>query len=134
MNSPDSSNNIPNTPTWEKVLGLLGFILLCTGFLYLGWVAIGERQFPPQIHFSVKAVNQLESGYLVEVEVSNSGSHSVESLHLEARLQGQDKESEISTAEIDYVPSSSRKSAGFFFARDPRSGELSLRALGYQKP
>lgn len=133
MRESVNPGNIPNTPMWEKVLGLFGFILLCTGFIYLGWVAIHERQLPPDIQVTIKEINELDKGYLVQVEVINSGAQSVGSLQIQAKLR-HGSESEISTAEVDYVPSNSRNSAGLFFTKDPRSGELTLRALGYQKP
>lgn len=137
MKNPVNPGNALNTPMWEKVLGLLGLLLLCIGFIYLGWNALSEQQLPPEIVLSVKEVNDLEQGYLVQIEVVNTGSQSVAGLHFEGSLLVDNinrNSTEISNATLDYVPARSKKSAGLYFSNDPRVGILTLRALGYQTP
>ena len=130
----DKADKIQHTPTWEKIVGLLGLTLLCIGFAYLGWAAITEQDKPPNIVFTVTEINDLETDFLVQVEVANTGFKSVAGLDIEGRLIPRNGSPETSTAEVDYVPSGSSRSVGLFFNSDPRVGTLSLRALGYQEP
>lgn len=121
-----------NTPLWEKILGLSGLLLLLTGFIYLGWMSLHEHDSPPDIRFVVTEINQLASGYLVQLDVHNSGTQSIAALQFEGYLNGD--AGETSRSEIDYVPSHSKSSAGLFFTHNPHAGTLTFKALGYQKP
>lgn len=134
MKSTSDLAVIPNTPAWENVLGFFGFLLLCLGFIYFGWVALTEQQVPPEITFQINEINVLDGGYLVQLDVSNSGSQSISALHFEGRLVPQEGAPEASAATVNYVPAHSRSQAGLFFNNDPRRGELRLKALGYQEP
>jgi|SRR5690606_1423729 len=134
MKSNMNPAGIPNTPMWENVLGFFGFLLLCLGFTYLGWVALTEQQTPPEIAFHINEINTLENGYLVQLEISNSGSQSIAALHFEGHLVLQEGEPEISSGTVDYVPAHSKSNIGLFFENDPGKGELKFKALGYQEP
>ncbi len=124
----------PATPVWEKIVGLVGFFVLCTGFAYLARAAVTENHAPPQFQFNVEEIKELGSGYLVKVEVANSGYESVAALQMEGRLEGSAQEPETNAIQVDYVPSQSSRKVGFFFQDNPENGKLSFRALGYQEP
>ena len=120
-------------PLWEKLAGVLGFCLLAGSIAFLIWKATTEKHVPPQIDFAVQAIDETTPGYHVQVEVYNRGSESVAGLFIRGQLQTADGAEEVN-AEIDYVPSNSRRDIGLFFNSDPRAGSLELKALGYQKP
>ena len=40
----------------------------------------------------------------------------------------------MSEAVLDYVPAGSDREGGLWFSRDPRAGQLTLRAKGYADP
>lgn len=122
------------TPLWENLVGLLGLVLLCVGFVFLTWTKITAKESPPEISFSINTVTQGDSSFLVNVTVKNHGFQSVIALQVEAVLNGDDKNEERSNLEIDYLPSNSTRDIGFFFGEDPRVGELTFKALGYQVP
>lgn len=133
MDSLDEQTREANTPTWEKVLGGCGLLLLLAGFSYLGWTAVVETELPPDIIFHPVRISELDNGYLVEVEVTNTGSQSMAGLNLEGRLIKNDSD-EIRHAQLDYLPSRSKNYVGFFFAADPRTGKLQFQPSGYQEP
>ena len=127
-------NSSAVTPTWEKIVGFAGFVVLCAGLVYLVWAAMTEENSAPKIAFKVQAIKSLDSNYLVTVEVSNRGHESVAALQIEGELEQAAGEPEKSSAQIDYVPSQSRRHVGLFFRSDPKDGKISFRALGYQEP
>ena len=134
MTNPDQQLQETHTPTWEKVLGVCGLLLLVSGIIYLSWTAIKENGAPPDVLFSVVEISQASNGFLVEVEINNKGSQSVAALHLEGHLAMESGSEETSHAEVDYLPSRSKSYAGFFFSTDPRNGTLTFRPSGYQEP
>lgn len=134
MNELEKKTDDIHTPLWEKLLGIVGLLLLLAGFIYLGWMAIHEDDTPPDVLFSITRISQVSDGFLVEVEVTNNGSQSLAALHLKGSLTIEDGEPEINQAQVDYLPSRSKGHAGFFFSRDPRTGTLEFKPSGYQEP
>lgn len=123
-----------NTPTWEKILGLFGLVLLCAGFIYLGWSAITEKNTPPDIVFEVKEISPVEQGFLAQVDVLNKGSQTAAVLLIVGSLASDTGDTETSTAQIDYLPSNSKARIGLYFSKDPNLGTLTFRPLGYREP
>lgn len=121
------------TPLWEKLVGILGLILLCAGFFYLSWVKITAGESPPEILFRVNNVVPLDSSFLVNVTVRNRGFQTVTALQVQGVLQVGDEEERNKLA-IDYLPANSTRDIGFFFKSDPREGALEFKALGFQAP
>lgn len=134
MQSTNNNEWTSNTPMWEKILGVFGLFLITSGFVYLVWTAITEKDSPPNIVFSVTEIHAVDAGFLVQVEVANKGSQSVAALTLESKLTLESGESEQSNTQLDYLPSRSKNIVGFFFTRDPRQGSLLFKPSGYQKP
>lgn len=134
MKSLEQKTSETHTPTWEKLLGIAGLLLVLAGFLYLGWMAIHEDKTPPDVSFNITRISQVSNGFLVEVEVTNTSSQSLAALYLEGSLTVEDSEPEINHAQVDYLPSRSKGHTGFFFSRDPRAGTLEFKPSGYQEP
>lgn len=126
-------NNLSETPLWEKLTGLLGFILICFTFGYLLWTAISNKDLPPTIHFKVIATQSLEKNYLVMVDVENIGDKAATVLNLEGRLKIANG-LQRSTAQVDYLASKSTQRVGFYFKSNPADGELTFMPMNYQEP
>lgn len=134
MQSQSNDEQPTKTPAWEKILGVFGLLLIGTGFIYLGWAALTENDLPPNITFRVIEINPVDAGFVVQVEVVNKGTQSVAVLTLEGKLTMESGESESSSTQLDYLPSRSKSTAGFFFIQDPREGSLFFKPSGYQEP
>lgn len=89
---------------------------------------------PPDVLFSIKKISPVSKGFLVEVEVTNTGTQSLAAVYVEGHLRSEMQEPEISHVLLDYLPSRSTSSVGFFFTGDPRIGALEFRPSGYQQP
>jgi uncharacterized protein (TIGR02588 family) len=128
------SNKKPVTPLWEKIVGMLGLVLLCVGFAYLSWENITKEKSPLHILFAVGSIIEVETEFLVTVNVENTGFQSATALQVEGVLLKDGKKIESHRMQIDYIPSNSNRRIGFFFKQDPHLGALEFRALGFQEP
>ncbi|WP_417551122.1 hypothetical protein [Methylophaga sp.] len=127
-------HNLSKTPLWEKLVGLVGFVLICLTVIYLVWSAFSNTHKPPNIHFSVVSIEALEDQYLVLVDVKNSGDKTASELNLEGRLVSPNGHLQRSTTQVSYLAPDSNQRVGFYFTSDPAQGELTLSPMGYQEP
>lgn len=127
-------HNLSNTPLWEKMVGLMGFVLICFTVAYLVWSAFSNANQPPTIQFSVVKIETLEQQYLVLVDVKNTGDKTASDLLLEARLTSADGSMQSATSQVSYLAPSSSQRVGFYFTSDPAKGELNFTPMGYQEP
>ena len=127
----DSDRNA--IPPVEWFVAGIGFVLVAgvLGFLLYGAVRDGAL---PDVKLSVDAVVQLRNGYLVRITAMNEGGRTAQGLTVEGELRSGADLVERSEAVIEFLPPHSRKRAGMFFSRDPRTFELKLRPLGYEEP
>ena len=129
-----SSRQWQQTPLWERLVGLAGFLLICCTVVYLTHAALQGSGNPPDIHFELVSIHLGEAGYLVLVDVSNPGGATAADLQLEAQLQGNGAAPETVSSQLDYLAPRSTRRVGFYFATDPARGELMFRPLGYREP
>jgi uncharacterized protein (TIGR02588 family) len=127
-------NNLSETPLWEKLTGLIGFLLICSTVGYLLWAAMSNDNEPPNIHFNVITIESLEKQYLVLVDVENIGDTTATVLYLEGQLKNADGLVQRSTAQVNYLASQSIQRVGFYFKSNPAEGALSFIPLNYQEP
>lgn len=122
------------TTVCEAVFAALGLLLVLgtVGFLIYRGATTGTR--PPVIQIKQRAVKPQPGGYVLEVDVRNSGDRTAAALTLEGELELPGGEKETSDVTLDYVPSNSHRRAGFFFQHDPQKYAVKLRAKGYQEP
>lgn len=127
-------HNLSDTPLWEKIIGLMGFLLICFTIGYLLWSAFSNDNEPPKIHFSVVSTEALEQQYLVLVDVSNMGDKTASDLHLEGKLTNGNGLVQRSSVQVSYLASKSTQRVGFYFTTDPTLGELTFSPIGYLEP
>jgi uncharacterized protein (TIGR02588 family) len=121
-------------PAIEWVVGAIGALLVGATVLYLVIHALQRDEIPPEVRFTRTLVHAQQDGFLIEFEVANGGSLAAAQVVLEGELTLPDGTSETAEATLDYLPPHSRREGGLFFEHDPRSGSLTLRALGYARP
>lgn len=122
----------PSLSEWVvAALGLLT-VLYVLGFLTYEAVA-GDTSVPNPL-LRVVSVQEVQGGYLAQVEVRNRGGDTAAGLIVEGTLRQGDQDIEISETTLDYLPGQSVREAGLFFSQDPRRYRLELRSLGFQEP
>jgi len=122
------------TPLLEWIVGGLGAVLVGGAIAFLVYHSVTRDQAPPDVRVVAERVLDLPNGYLVQFRASNQGDSAAAQLTIEGELAGPDGETEVSEAVLDYLPPRSDREGGLVFSRDPRAGQLSLRAKGYARP
>ena len=122
------------TPLLEWIAGAVGLVLLLVTLGVIGHEALLGDRSPPAVTVEARAVHAVKDGWLVEVEVINSGGSPAAQVAIEGELTLAGQDPETAQASFDYVPDHSQRRGGLFFAHDPRRGQLDLRARGYTEP
>ena len=120
-------------PITEWIIGALGALLTLAAIAYLVHEAWRGDRSPPEIAVSVSAIESIRTGYRVRLQARNEGGEAAARVRVEGRLTS-GGESETVETELDYLPAHSERTAGLFFRRDPREGQLELRATSYEDP
>jgi uncharacterized protein (TIGR02588 family) len=121
-------------PPLEWVVAIVGLVLVLSTIAYLLYQAVAGDESPPNIVLEVNQIIPRESGYLVQVNVRNSGGETAAQLLVEGTLRDGDESVETSETQIDYVPPKSERGAGLFFTLNPEDYEIVLRPVGYREP
>lgn len=121
-------------PPLEWVAAGVGLLLLLGAVGYQVVEGLTNDGTPPAIAIQQAQVHKVQGGYLVEIEVRNSGGQTAAGLEVEGELEVPRSKPETSTTTFDYVPRGSSSRGGLFFQSNPDKGTLTLRAKGYQEP
>ena len=121
------------TPWLEWTASGVGLLLALIVFGLIGWQALNGGSEPPAIVVEAGDMTSVPGGFRVEFRARNTGGSAGAQVEIEGILSGGGAD-EISRVVLDYVPGHSERQGGLFFARDPRTGTLSLRARGYSEP
>jgi uncharacterized protein (TIGR02588 family) len=125
----------PGIPALEWIAAAVGLLLIVAMLGVIGWEATkGHGEKPPAVEVVAEKVIGVAGGYVVEVALRNRSPATAAGVVVEGVLTGGDAAPETSTVTIDYVPGGSTRRAGLIFTKDPRLGDLKLRALGYTEP
>jgi uncharacterized protein (TIGR02588 family) len=122
------------TPLLEWLVGALGAVLVCGAIAFLVYHALARDRTPPDIRVVAERVLDLQHGYLVQFRAFNQGNSAAAEVGIEGELAGPDGNTEMSEVVLDYLPPHSDREGGLVFSRDPRAGQLSLRAKGHARP
>jgi uncharacterized protein (TIGR02588 family) len=112
-------------------LGLLLFLIALGSSVYRG-VWTGDT--PPDIVVQITSVIPRRDHYLIQFRAENRGSRAAEGVVIEVRLVGPEGRVETSQTTIEYLPGGSSREGGLFVSVDPKGSQVSVRALGYEKP
>ena len=132
---PDGGGTGPSKmPLWEKALAAIGLALLVAILAFLVYRGVAGPDSPPEITTRPLNVTAQREGYLVRVEVRNSGGSTAAQVKVSGVLRRGSEEVETREATLDYVPQGSRRELGLFFTQDPRQFELEVYPEGYAEP
>ena len=130
----ESAQHAPDIPRLEWVFAAIGFALVAATIGFIAWQGYTGNGSPPQLSFEVRAIANVPNGYLVEVLAVNNGEETAADVKVEGELRGASGTVETSETSFKYLPPRSWRSGGLYFANDPRTLELSIRAKGYEAP
>lgn len=128
----DEQSAREGTPLAEWVIGAIGALLFVAMMIVLGHDAIAGRDDPADVVIEVRSIDRGEGGWRVRARARNVGGTTAETLVVRGTLRGPDGDEEQSSAQIDYLPPRSWRAVVLVFDRDPRAGDLDLRASGYR--
>jgi uncharacterized protein (TIGR02588 family) len=121
-------------PLYEWVVATLGLLVVLYALVFLTYEAVSGDTLPPDPLLRVTSVQEVQGGYLAQVEALNRGGDTAAGLMVEGSLKRGHQDVETSETTLDYLPGQSVREAGLFFSKDPRQYRLELRSLGYQGP
>jgi uncharacterized protein (TIGR02588 family) len=121
-------------PLIEWIVAGLGLLLVGGAIAFLVHQSVTRGRTPPDIRLAAERVLELDHGYVVQFRALNEGGSAAAEITIEGELVGPDGTIEVSEAVLDYLPPRSDREGALLFTRDPRQGELRLRAKGYAKP
>ncbi|HYE16281.1 MAG TPA: hypothetical protein VD968_17720 [Pyrinomonadaceae bacterium] len=108
------------------VAGTLGFLI------YDGATQSGE---PPTVEVRLGEPRPTGHNFTVPVTVFNRGDETAEGVTVEVTLEaGGGAEPERSEFTVAFLPRRASREGWVAFSTDPRSGRLTPRVLGYEKP
>lgn len=111
----------------------VGLVLVLGTLGYLGYDGFQLDGQPPYMEIQLGAPLARENAFLVPVAVTNRGDESAEDVRIEVVLaHGQAHE----RGELDmaFLPRGATRHGWVTFHADPRTGTLTSRVLGYERP
>lgn len=121
-------------PRVEWIVGGIGLLIVALAIGVLLHEAVAGDKSPPDVKLTVQAIEPLQNGFLVKVRAENEGGEPAARVAVKAELIEDAQVAEESETQFEYLPPHSSRDAGVFFTRDPRQGEVRLKALGYEEP
>ncbi|PXA94759.1 hypothetical protein DMC25_00645 [Caulobacter sp. D4A] len=118
------------TPALEWASAAVGLVLAATAISLTAWDALFGAKGPPAIAVTLVEVTPTAHGYVAQVEAFNHGGEPAAQVQIEGVLSSEGGQ-QTSGFTIDYVAEGSKASGGLVFEKDPRAGDLKLRATGF---
>lgn len=113
----------------------VSLVLVAGTIAYLACDAFRGDSTPPQVLVELGRPEQRgASSWAVPVKVRNTGEETAEGVHVEVTLESPGREPEVADFEVAFVPRESSREGWVLLSRDPATGRLTGRAVGYGKP
>jgi uncharacterized protein (TIGR02588 family) len=131
-----AKNASQETPFWEKMVGVLGLLIVLAVLGFLLYEAF-QPQSEPQITTEILFISQQPGGYLVQFKASNHGRQTAAAVVVEGSLFDPASPAQpLETAEItfDYIPDQSDRTGAFVFEHNPTAYDLRLQVKGFMDP
>ena len=118
---------------WEWVAASVATAMVVSMVVTLFLAGRRERT-PPRFAVTIDSVAASGPDFLVQFTIRNDGHTTAAQVTVEGQLAGDEAQPETSSVTFDYVPGGSMRHGGVLFRHDPRSGQLTLRPLGFREP
>ena len=118
---------------WEWAAAAVATVMVISMVVTL--LLAGRReQTPPRFAVTIESVAASGPDFLVQFSIRNEGQKTAAQVIVEGQLERGETLPETSSVTFDYVPGGSVRRGGVLFRHDPRSGQLTLRPLGFREP
>ncbi len=101
---------------------------------YLAYDAVRGGHTPPEVVVELGRPERRGAVWAVPVRVRNTGEETAEGVHVEVTLDSPGLEPEVADFEVAFVPRQSSREGWVLLSRNPATGRLTGRAVGYEKP
>jgi uncharacterized protein (TIGR02588 family) len=122
------------TSRLEWCVAAIGGLLFMAMVGYMAIEGLQTGEGPPQIEIVASPAVQRGPIYIIGFEARNVGDQTAAGVVVRASLSQGGQDVETSEVTVDYLPSGSARSGGFFFAHDPSTYQVQVRAVGYLDP
>ena len=129
-----NSHRAQGTSVVEWLAAGVGALLFAAMIGYMIALGLSETEGVPTIRISAETPRRQGDMFIVRFEARNEGSQTAAGLVVKGTLTKGETEIETSEVTIDYLPTGSTRSGGFFFKHDPKAYALDLSPTGYVDP
>lgn len=111
----------------------LSCLLVSATLGYLVFLAVTQRDSPPNLVLQIGQSTRSASGFQVPITVENRGDQTAQTAEIEITFED-GKTMETASFTLDYVPHGSKRRGAVTFSRQPKKEQLSARVVSYQLP
>lgn len=112
----------------------LGLALVAATLGFLAYDGLTSGDAPPAVEVRLGEPRATGHNFIVPVAVTNHGDQTAEGVTVEVTLEGAGSEPERGELTVAFLPRRATREGWVAFRTDPRSGRLTPRVLGYEKP
>jgi uncharacterized protein (TIGR02588 family) len=124
----------PEKNLLEWAVFAVGLVLVVATLGYLVRESIADHGKPPEVVVRLGEPRPSESGYLLPVEVTNTGQATAEDVLVPIFLEMSDGSREEAELSIAFLPRNSKRNGWVSFRGDPSQGTLGLGAIAFEVP
>jgi uncharacterized protein (TIGR02588 family) len=126
----------PKKNPLEWTVFMLSFLLVLFLWGYLLYHVFAKGTVsPPMIQVAVQEPKPFAAGFMVEVDLRNSGGETAENVQVEVVLRNGTTEIEKAEFQIAYIPRHSRRNGYVVFQTNPSSVErIDASVVGFEIP
>jgi uncharacterized protein (TIGR02588 family) len=113
----------------EQITLAIATLIVSTivGLVLLNWVM--QDSSPPAFSVRGAAIREVEGQFYVPFTVINTGGETATSVQVIGELKRNGETEELAEQQIDFLSSGETEEGAFIFSKNPRTGDLSLRAI-----
>jgi uncharacterized protein (TIGR02588 family) len=125
---------VQGTSAIEWLAAGIGGLMFSVMIAYMVIAGLDETDGVPSIEIEAAAPVRQGRVFIVRFDARNVGSQTASGLVVKATLSRGETEIETAEATIDYLPTGSTRSGGFFFQHDPKDYVLDVIPVSYADP
>jgi uncharacterized protein (TIGR02588 family) len=122
------------TSVIEWIAAGIGGLLFTIMIAYMIVAGMDDKDGVPSIEIVSATPVRQGSAFIIKFEARNIGNQTASGLVVKATLSRGETEIETAEATIDYLPTGSTRSGGFFFKHDPKDYVLDVIPVSYADP